>query len=426
MNPDPLEFITSVPTPNRILRGIPFILTAIVLALCPSGAQGYSVLTHEAIVDTLWLDSLQPVLRARFPDATQEQLDEAHAYVYGGCVIQDLGYYPFGSRFYTDLVHYVRSADFIQALLDESTNLDEYAFALGAVAHYGADVDGHAIAVNRAVPILFPKLQRKFGNDVTYGDNPAAHLKTEFGFDVLQVARGHYAPGAYHDFIGFQVSKDLLDRAFQKTYGLKLKDLFGTLDLSLATYRFSVSQLIPNVTRLAWSLKSAEIRKDRPTVSRRQFLYNLKRSDYEKEWGANHRRPGFGARLLAGIFRIMPKFGPFKGLEFKVPTPATEKMFEDSFDAAVKRDRQSFAEAKTGTLEFPNRDLDTGATVHPGEYALTDTTYDKLLAKLAEKKFEGVTPELRQNILTFYSRMKTPDPHGIATQLAALKALGAT
>ncbi len=410
-------------------RGAALLVAASLLAVFPSGARAYSVLTHEAIVDTLWAGSIQPVLRARFPDATEEQLEKAHAYTYGGCIIQDLGYYPFGSHYFSDLVHYVRSEDFIQALLDESTTLDEYAFALGAVAHYGADVDGHAIAVNRAVPILFPRLRRKFGNDVTYADSPSAHLKTEFGFDVLQVARGHYAPKAYHDFIGFQVSKDLLDRAFQRTYGLKLKDLFSTLDLSLATYRFTVSQTIPNVTRLAWSLKSAEIVKDEPTVSRKQFLYNLKLAEYRKEWGSNYERPGFGARLLAAILRLMPRVGPFRGLEFKVPTPATEKMFEDSFDASVKSDRAAFAEAKwspeakAGSLTFSNRDLDTGGTVHPGEYILTDRTYDKLLVKLAAKNFDGVTPELQRNILDFYGRMKTPDPHGIGTQLAALKAL---
>jgi hypothetical protein len=191
-------------------------------------------------------------------------------------------------------------------LLDESQDPNEFAFALGAVSHYGADVEGHSIAVNRAVPILFPKLQRKFGNEVTYADNPSAHLKTEFGFDVLQVARGHYAPQAYHDFIGFQVSKDLLDRAFQKTYGLKLKELFGTLDLSLGTYRFSVSRILPTVTKTAWSLKRKEILKDQPTASRKQFLYNIKRASYEKEWGPNRKRPGFGARILAFLLRLMP------------------------------------------------------------------------------------------------------------------------
>src|SRR6202165_3813400 len=356
----------------------------------------------------------------RFPEASQEQLKEAHAYAYGGCIIQDLGYYPFGSHLFSDLVHYVRSADFLQALLDESQNVQEYAFALGALAHYGADVEGHSIAVNRAVPLLFPKLQKQFGNEVTYADNPSAHLKTEFGFDVLQVARGHYAQAAYHDFIGFQVSKDLLDRAFRKTYGLNLKDLFRTLDLALGTYRFSVSRVLPTVTKAAWKLKADEIKLDQPNVSRKQFLYNIRRASFEKEWGSNYEHPGFGARMLALVSRLLPRVGPLKALGFKVPTPETEKMFEDSFNAAVRRDRQSFANAKEGDLKLTNRDLDTGKPVSPGEYLLTDRTYDKLLAKLAEKKFDGVPTELRADIVSFYAQMKTPDQHGIGPQLTAL------
>jgi hypothetical protein len=249
-------------------------------------------------------------------------------------------------------------------------------------------------------------------------------VSRQHGFDVLQVARGHYAPKAYHDFIGFQVSKDLLDRAFQRTYGLKLKDLFRTLDLSLGTYRYSVSTMLPNVTKIAWSLKSKEILKDQPTISRKQFLYNIKRASYEKEWGPAYQRPGFRARFFAFVLRLMPRIGPFRGLAFKVPTPQTEKMFEDSFDATVKRDRAAFAQAKTGDLRIANRDLDTGRSVSPGEYGLTDRTYDRLLIKLAEKKFDGVTSELRANILSFYAHMKTPDPHGIGAQLEALKAFG--
>ncbi len=393
----------------------------VVLFLLAMPASAYSVLTHEAIVDSLWKDSIVPLLQKRFPDATADQLTEAHAYTYGGSIIQDLGYYPFGSHFFSDLVHYARSADFLQALLDESVTLDEYAFALGAIAHYGADVEGHAIAVNRSVPILFQKLSRKFGNEVTYGDDHSSHLKTEFGFDVLQVARGHYPPKASHDVIGFQVSKDLLDRAFLKTYGLHLKDVFPVLDLSLGTYRFSVSTMIPNVTEAAWKLKQKEILQDEPTASRKQFIYNIRKVDYTKEWGAQYERPGFGVRIMIVMAHLLPRIGPFKSFGFKVPTPQTEKMFEDSFDAAVKRNQASFAEAKVGDLNVANRDLDTGNKVSAGEYALTDVSYDKLLTKLASKKFDGVTPELRQNILAFYASMKTPDPHGIAPQLEALK-----
>jgi hypothetical protein len=402
--------------------GISAVITAVFLLAAPPQARSYSVLTHEALIDSLWKDTIQPVLLKRFPQATADQLKEAHAYAYGGCIIQDLGYYPFASHFFSDLLHYVRSADFIQALLDQSQTLDEYAFSLGAAAHYGADVEGHSIAVNRAVPLLFPKLRRKFGDRVTYADDPDAHLKTEFGFDVLQVARGHYAPQAYHDFIGFEVSKELLDRAFQQTYGLKLKDLFRTLDLALGTYRFSVSKMLPQATRTAWSIRKKEILQQQPTMSRREFLYNLNRASYEKAWGKTYEHPGIGARILAFLFRLLPKVGPFKGLAFKVPTPQAEKMFEDSFDASARRDREVFAQATTGRLKIPNRDLDTGKPVSPGEYQLTDKTYDKLLSKLAEKHFEGVTPELRDNILRFYAQMKDPDPHGTASQLAALKA----
>jgi hypothetical protein len=394
----------------------------LVLTAFPSGASAYSVLTHEAIVDTLWKDAIQPVLIKRFPDATEDHLNEAHAYAYGGCIIQDLGYYPFGSHFFSDLAHYVRSADLIQALIDDSQNLDEYAFALGALSHYGADVDGHAIAVNIAVPLLYPKLQMKFGNVVTYADNPHAHLKTEFGFDVLQIARGHYASKAYHDFIGFAVSKELLDRAFQDTYGLKLKDMFGTLDLALGTYRFSVSTMIPDMTRAAWELKKDEIVKDQPGVSRQQFQYNIKRASFTKEWGPMYKSPGFFTRLFAFMTRVLPKVGPLRALAYKLPTPKTEKMFEDSYDAAVTRDRKAFASIDSGDIKISNRDLDTGKLASPGEYQLTDATYDKLLVKLAGKQFEGVTPELRENILAFYAAMKTPDPHGTAAQLSALKA----
>ena len=387
----------------------------------PAPSPAYSVLTHEAIIDTLWADSIRPVLLKRFPDSTADQLREAHAYAYGGCIIQDLGYYPFGSHFFSDLTHYVRSADFVDALVRDSTTLDEYAFAIGAAAHYGADVDGHRIAVNHAVPELYPKLRRKYGDVVTYADDPAAHLKTEFGFDVLQVARGHYAPKAYHDFIGFDVSKDLLERAFQETYGLKLKDLFGTLDLALGTYRYSVRTMIPNMTRLAWQLKKDEIAKSEPGVTRKHFLYNMTRASYRKEWDNEYRTPGFFSRVLGLFLRVLPKVGLFRGLGYKLPTPAVENLFEQSFDAAVREDRRMFAQIGEGDPKIRNRDLDTGMPVEPGEYHLTDLTYDKLLKKLAAKKFQGVTPELRANMLAFYAAMKTPDPHGTAGALAALK-----
>ena len=155
----------------------------------------YSVLSHEALIDAAWETGIRPVLLKRFPNATPDELRKAHGFAYGGAIIQDLGYYPHGTHFFSDLVHYVRSGDFIQALIRDSQDLDEYAFALGALAHYAADSNGHRMAVNRAVPILYPALRKEYADVATYEDNPNAHLRTEFGFDVLQVAKERYAGG---------------------------------------------------------------------------------------------------------------------------------------------------------------------------------------------------------------------------------------
>lgn len=391
----------------------------VALLLAPS-VHAYSVLTHEAMIDALWENPIKPVLLARFPDATPEQLVEAHAYAYGGCIIQDVGYYPFGSRLFSNIVHYVRSADFVQALIDESQTLNEYAFALGALSHYSADNSGHSIAVNRAVPMLYPKLRSKYGDVVTYAEDPGAHLKTEFGFDVLQIARGHYAPQAYHDFIGFQVSKEVLERAFEKTYGLELKDCFKAIDLALGTYRFSVSSVIPEMTKAAWAAKKKEIIKNNPGITKKKFRYYIKRASYHKEWGTQYERPGFFARLLATIFRFIPKVGPFKGLGFKTPTPQAELLFEQSFDATADHNRQYFAEVRTGNLRIPDTDLDTGKPARAGEYPLADKTYAELVKKLAAKHFANITPGLRQNILAFYSNLPPAERLQKVPELAEL------
>ena len=390
------------PNALRLAAAIFLVLSVTHLSL------GYSVLTHEAIIDSAWDDSIKPILLKRFPHPTAEQLREAHAHAYGGAIIQDMGYYPFGSKFYTDLVHYVRSGDFVEALLAESQDINEYAFALGSLAHYAADNTGHPVAVNPAVPVLFPKLRARFGNRVTYVEDPTAHLKTEFGFDVLQLARGRYAPESYHDFIGFKVAQPLLERAFKKTYGIDLKDLFINLDLALGTFRRAVSSVIPQMTRVAWETKKDEIEKASPGITREKFVYQLSRADYEKEWGKQYEKPGPLDKTLALFFRVIPKVGPFSTLSFKVPTPETEKMFLKSFDETLSLYRGFLRRSRTERLNLDNRDFDTGEATRAGEYELADETYAKFLSKLANNKFEGVTQEIRQNILGFYKDLNAP------------------
>lgn len=397
-----LRFST-VPLPPRLLRAALAVVAISALLLGAPALSAYSVLTHEAIIDAAWSSDLVPLLRARFPDATPEALREAHAYAYGGAIIQDIGYYPYGSRFVSDLAHYVRSGDFILAMLRDAQTLDEYAFALGALAHYSSDHQGHRLAVNLAVPLLYPDLGKKFGKVVTFEDSPLAHLKTEFGFDVLEVAKGRYAPDAYHDFVGFEVAQPLLDRAFHETYGLTLSAVLMDENLAIGSYRHAVSKSIPTATRVAWQLKKNEIRQDMPGITRKKFLHNISRADYEKHWGKDYRKPGFKEKFLALIVRLLPKVGKLKALTLRMPTPQTEQMFERSFNATLDQYRANLAEVRENSLNLPNDNFDVGARTAPGQYHLADQTYAALLTRLARQNFADVTPALQSDILRFYS-----------------------
>jgi hypothetical protein len=387
-------------------------------------AAAYSVLTHEAIIDSAWPNELRPLLLDRFPNATVDQLRDAHAYAYGGAIIQDMGYYPFGSKLFSDLVHYTRSGDFVLALLKdarESGDINDYAFALGALAHYAADNLGHPVAVNRTVPLVYPKLRARFGSEITYEDNPAAHLKTEFGFDVVEIARGQYASEAYHDFIGFQVAKPLLERAFKETYCVELKDLFGNLDLALGTYRFTVSQILPEMTQAAWSANKKDIETLQAGITRRRYVYRISMAAYQKDWGNQYRRPGFGARFLAFLFRLMPKIGPFKALSFKVPPPAAEKLFLTSLDETIRSYRELLVAVREDRLELVNENFDTGRLARAGDYRLADEAYAKLLERL-EGTPANISEPLRANVLAFYGSSGVPSSDKARAVLTALRA----
>jgi hypothetical protein len=379
----------------------------LLLGAASQTCAAYSVLTHEEIIDLAWKDTLVPLLKKRFPAAGDDDLKKAHAFAYGGSLVQDMGYYPFGSKEFSDLTHYVRSGDFVMNLLKDASDLNEYAFALGALAHYSSDNCGHP-TINLAVGIEFPKLSEKYGKEVTYEDNPKDHIRVEFGFDVTQVAKNRYTSDSYHDFIGFEISKPVLERAFQDTYGIPLKDVIPNEDLSIGTFRRAISEVIPEMTRVALTTRRKEIVAETPNFRARQFRYYLSRTSYQKEWGKGYRRPGFGTRLLAFILRIVPKIGPFRALSFKVPTKQTEDLYIASVDKTMENYTKLLHETGDGTLQLTNTDFDTGHDTKAGEYALTDKAYAHLLDQLTTHNFDQITPELRANILAFYSDPNAP------------------
>jgi len=270
------------------------------------------------------------------------------------------------------------------------------------LSHYASDIAGHP-AVNMAVAIEYPKLQAKYGKSVRFAEGKTEHLKTEFGFDMVQVAKNRYASEHYHDFIGFKVSKELLERTFPVVYGVELKDVLPRLDLTISSYRYTVSRLIPELTQIALQTHKQDIVSETPSPAKDKLLYRLSRSDYEKEWGKEYRKPGIGSRMMATMMRYMPKKGPFKAMAFKSPTPATEEMYFKSINTTVDQYRAYLEQIRVNKLVLPNFDLDSGKLTRAAEYSLADEAYATLLLRQSDRKFAGTTPALRTNILSFYA-----------------------
>ncbi len=355
-------------------------------------ADAYSVLAHESNVDALWASHIRPLLLARYPHTSADALLEARAYAYGGSVIQDLGYYPFGSNFFTNLLHYERTGDFVTALLGDAADVDEYAFAIGALCHYESDRDGHTVAINRAVPLLYPKLRREYGDVVPYENAKKEHVLVEFAFDVLLVANGGYKLQAYHDFIGFKIAAPLMERAFRETYGLDMKDLFMSESLAVGTFRHAVGTTIPDMTKVAWDKKHEQILKTTPGALREQFVLALPKTAYEQEYGTDYAKPHGFARVFGWFYAIVPKIGPLRPLAFKVPTPDAEKLFLDSLTRSRARFAAALDDLRARRLVLANIDLDTGRPTAPGEYELADQTLAQLQRHLARRTTADVRP----------------------------------
>jgi Zinc dependent phospholipase C len=376
---------------------------AAALLLAPTRARAYSVLSHEATIDAVWETHLRPLIARKYPRASGEDLRKARAYAYGGSVIQDLGYYPFRSRFFSNLLHYVRSGDFVEELVRDAREPFEYAFALGALAHYVSDNVGHPVAVNRSVALMFPKLRAEHGPSVTYVESPASHVMVEFSFDVVQAATGRYKTDAYQSFVGFEVAKPVLERAFAAIYGLEMNDIFADQDRAIGSYRHAISQTIPEITRIAWRDKRDEIQKALPGVASEAFQFNLRREEYERIYGTDYRRPGLLARFLAFLYKLLPKIGPLKGLQFTAPTPEAEALFLESLRDTRERYLRGLEATGAGRLDLVNTDFDTGKPSAHGEYELADETYAELLHRLAKRGFAGVPAAMRRHLVTFYA-----------------------
>jgi hypothetical protein len=368
----------------------------------------YSVQTHEELIDLAWKQSIRPILLKQYPTLTEAQLQEAHAYAYGGCAIQDFGYYPFGNAFFSDLTHYVRAGDFVLSLLHNAHTADELAFAIGSLSHYIGDVIGHSAAVNQAVPVEFPKLEKKYGPVVNYGDNPHAHVQTEFAFDINQLSKRRFAPSDYLKFVGLEVPRPLLRKAFFETYGINLPDIVGSKETSIRVYRYGVRRFIPNIARAETILHKKNFPADLPSSDFDDIKADLIQASADNNWEAYRKTPGFSSHLYAGFIFILPKVGTLKMLAIKGPTEQTEDLYVKSLNRSIKTVRRVLADFDHIDQYLANRDLDTGAFVKPGGYRLTDQTYAKLLAMITKNPGNVVPNQLKHDLIAYYADPDAP------------------
>ena len=391
---------------------------AILLLFLSCGGQScfsYSVLTHEQIIDLAWKDSIVPMLLSRYPNATPEQLERAKAFAYGGCAIQDAGYYPFGHEFFSDLTHYVRTGDFVASLIRNSRNVDELAFALGALSHYAGDSIGHHDAVNPSTAVEFPSLEEKYGPIVTYDESPHGHVRTEFAFDIDQLSKRRLAPSGYLNHVGLKVPMRLLEVAFFETYGLHLRSLNIDREAAEVSYRRSVRTFIPAIARAEVLLHRKDFPADVPGPEFDLYAKRVHEADADNGWERYRKgRFGIGTRLLAVLIVIVPKIGVISDVAIRGPQPETEARYVESVNRTLDRYEQLLGfltrnpTAEPGvTMKLENRDLDTGLKVRPGGYRLTDWTYAHLLDKVTTLG-QPVPATLQRDILRYYADPAAP------------------
>jgi len=390
-------------------------------------AGAYSVLTHEELIDLAWNDSIRPLLLARFPHATDAQLIEAHAYAYGGSAIQDMGYYPFGKRFFSNLTHYARTGDFITWLFRHAQTLDEYAFAVGALSHYLGDTIGHSQAVNPATALGFSKLKQEFGNSVTYGESPHAHIRTEFAFDIDELTDLAFAPPAYLKRIGFRVPRKFLEQAFVSTYGFDIHQVLGRAHPALRSYRTSVRSFIPAFAEAEVVLHRHQFPAHPDDEAYRTFRERVANTNYERHWRHTYKGPGIGAHLLAVLVFLVPTIGGASDLAIKIPTQKTEEWYLQSVNHTLDAFRETLHTHLSTADSSPlaNLDLDTGNSAKFGDYPLADQTYAQLVLRLAANPDRTIPADLKQNIVDYYAGLESlAEANGqLRQQLETVKAM---
>jgi hypothetical protein len=313
-----------------------------------------------------------------------------------------MGYYPFGQPSFSNLLHYVRTGDFISALFRESKDQNDVAFSIGALSHYLGDTIGHPTAVNLAVGKSFPELAARYGPNVNYAEGKHQHVRAEFAFDINDIAKHRLAPERYLNHVGFAVPVPLLTRAFYDTYGLDLAKVLKNGHPKLRGYRYAVRSLLPRVAYAETLLYRNRMPPDVPSPALDEFSKEVAALSTANNWAAYRRHAGIGTHLLAAFIFILPKVGALSDLSLRGPTPSAEQDYVNSLMHTTDVFRQTLARA-TESDGLPNLDLDTGNQVYPGTYSLEDYTYAALLHAMTSDPTKPIPFGVKRDLLIYFA-----------------------
>lgn len=358
----------------------------------PQRASAYGLSTHLLLVDLVWASDIRPLLVKSFPCQTEAVYDRARVYAYGGALVQDAGYYLGGQADLSDLTHYARSGDFVSNLFRNATDVDELAFALGALTHYVGDTIGHPDATNQSVPIAFPNLGLKYHSSVvTYEKDPKAHLQVEFGFDVNAAKLGRLRPPALMKDEHPDLSLQQLAFAYYQTYGLTDDLTYARAGLSARSYYGSTEGLLPFGTYTKANVAAFKPVHGTDEAGLQKLIDDVASRE---DWKSHRKHAGLPRILGAPLVLFVSK------TYIRYPTTETQSKYDRSVVASVDRIREVIASVHATPGDFvplwpadkagdrgqplPNFNLDTGEVEEPGVYEKSGDIHRKWLSRVSD------------------------------------------
>ena len=366
-----------------------FLIASSLLLIVPADGRAFSVTAHQGVVDQAWGLTLVPLIRQRFPNATDRELTEAHAYARGGSISPILVLSARESFVFRPAA--LRShRRFRQPSVNWGQLSGRICVRLGMLGHYEAPAGIRKRPIFRC-PSSIPSSSRNTATPSPMRTHPRAPTNS------IRCAAGRSSQrntDLFEHSIDFKVPRDALERAFAETYGLQLNDLFDNYDIAIYTYRWGFRTIINEGTGIAWALYRKDIESNEPGVTSKEFVREISRGDFERQFGKAFLEPGYLPRFVGFLGTLVPDVGPLKRLPFKPLPDSVQKLYFRAYRHASERYVHEVAAICANKAWLENINLDTGRADKSGEYAPADEAWVDLLELHDKSHFANVRDDL--------------------------------